>query len=201
MEPYSALLAVTILCLTSTMGVSEECSKNISPKSGLDKEKYYSGTWYVTHYLDKDPQVTDKYCSSFAPRKDGNDVREALYHYKTNDKKKMYHVGEGTLESSGAKYTAKYSTVDSSEKELVAANEKNTYTVTVMEADDSSALIHICLKKNGEELGDLYTVLNRDKDTEPNEKVKSAVTQAGLQLSQFDGTKTLGCQYDDEFTS
>uniref|UniRef100_T1H7U2 Uncharacterized protein n=1 Tax=Rhodnius prolixus TaxID=13249 RepID=T1H7U2_RHOPR len=200
MELYTALLAVTILCLTSTMGVSGDCSTNISPKQGLDKAKYFSGKWYVTHFLDKDPQVTDQYCSSFTPRESDGTVKEALYHYNAN-KNIFYNIGEGKLESSGLQYTAKYKTVDKKKAVLKEADEKNSYTLTVLEADDSSALVHICLREGSKDLGDLYTVLTHQKDAEPSAKVKSAVTQAGLQLSQFVGTKDLGCQYDDQFTS
>ncbi|XP_073970882.1 nitrophorin-3-like [Rhodnius prolixus] len=201
MEPYSALLAVTILCLTSTMGVSEQCTQGISPKSGLDKEKYYSGTWYVTHYLDLDPQGSDKYCSSFAPTQTGNKVNEKIFHHNTNKNQKMYHIGEGKLGLSGAKYTAKYKTVDSSGKEIGQPNEKNSYTVTVMEADESSALVHICLRKNGNELGDLFTVLSHQKTGQPSATVTNAMSQTSLDLNKFVVTKDLGCEYDDKFTS
>ncbi|XP_073970887.1 nitrophorin-3 [Rhodnius prolixus] len=201
MEPYSALLAVTILCLTSTMGVSGDCSTNISPKKGLDKAKYFSGTWYVTHYLDKDPQVTDPYCSSFTPKESGGTVKEALYHFNSKKKTSFYNIGEGKLGSSGVQYTAKYNTVDKKRKEIEPADPKDSYTLTVLEADDSSALVHICLREGPKDLGDLYTVLSHQKTGEPSATVKNAVAQAGLKLNDFVDTKTLSCTYDDQFTS
>ncbi|XP_073970875.1 nitrophorin-7-like isoform X2 [Rhodnius prolixus] len=201
MELYSALLAVTILSLTSTMGISEDCSVNIIPKQRLAKAKFFSGTWYETHYLDTNPEVTDKFCFSFAPRQSGGTVKEAFYHFSSNSKKSFYNIGTGTLESSGAKYTAKNNTVDSKGNELKPVDEKNSYTVTVMEADESSALLHICTREGGKDLGDLYSVMNRDKNAQPSKKVKKALSKAALDLTKFVVTKDLGCQYDDAFTS
>uniref|UniRef100_Q9TXF7 PROLIXIN S, nitrophorin 2, NP2=ANTICOAGULANT (Fragments) n=1 Tax=Rhodnius prolixus TaxID=13249 RepID=Q9TXF7_RHOPR len=62
-----------------------DCSTNISPKQGLDKAKYFSGKKYVTHFLDKDPQVTDQYESSFTPEgsKDLGDLYTVLTHQKS----------------------------------------------------------------------------------------------------------------------
>ncbi|XP_073970876.1 nitrophorin-7-like [Rhodnius prolixus] len=202
MELYSALLAVTILSLTLTMGVSGNCRADMSPKQGLDKSKFFSGTWYETHYLDTDPEAADIFCFSCAPRvSDGGTVKEAFYYFNTYTKIYSYHIGTGHLQSSGIQYTTTYNTVDNKGKELEPTDDRYSYTVTVVEADESSALLHICTRDGGAELGDLYSVLNRDKNGEPSANVRGALTKATLGLTKFVATKDLGCKYDDQFTS
>uniref|UniRef100_T1H7T1 Nitrophorin domain-containing protein n=1 Tax=Rhodnius prolixus TaxID=13249 RepID=T1H7T1_RHOPR len=200
MELYAALLAVTILCLTSTMGVSEECNKSISPKQGLDKAKFFSGTWYVTHYQYKGIKFADTFCSSFTSRESGGAVNDVIFHHNTNSQRSIYSTGEGKLESSGVQYTAKFKTVNK-QKAVIKTHSRNTYTITVLEADDSSALVHICLRYGSEEVGDLYMILSHQKTGEPSATVRQALTQAGLLLPHFIATEDLGCPYDDEFTS
>nr|Q6PQK2.1 RecName: Full=Nitrophorin-7; Short=NP7; AltName: Full=Nitrite dismutase; Flags: Precursor [Rhodnius prolixus]AAS94228.1 salivary nitrophorin 7 [Rhodnius prolixus] len=201
MELYTALLAVTILSPSSIVGLPGECSVNVIPKKNLDKAKFFSGTWYETHYLDMDPQATEKFCFSFAPRESGGTVKEALYHFNVDSKVSFYNTGTGPLESNGAKYTAKFNTVDKKGKEIKPADEKYSYTVTVIEAAKQSALIHICLQEDGKDIGDLYSVLNRNKNALPNKKIKKALNKVSLVLTKFVVTKDLDCKYDDKFLS
>ncbi|XP_073969212.1 nitrophorin-1-like [Rhodnius prolixus] len=123
-------------------------------------------------------------------------IKEAVYHYKPNDKSTIYDVSRVTQEA--GKYTAYYKKVD--EKGTVIKDmdtNNNKYTVTVMEADRSSALIHICLRKDGKDLGDLYAILNRQQDVDASDVVKNALSEASLILSGFSSTKDFGCEYNE----
>uniref|UniRef100_R4G8M6 Putative nitrophorin n=1 Tax=Rhodnius prolixus TaxID=13249 RepID=R4G8M6_RHOPR len=198
MKSYTALLAVAILCLFAAVGVSGKCTKNALAQTGFNKDKYFNGdVWYVTDYLDLEPDdVPKRYCAALAAGTASGKLKEALYHYDPKTQDTFYDVGELQEESPG-KYTANFKKVEKNGNVKVDVTSGNYYTFTVMYADDSSALIHTCLHKGNKDLGDLYAVLNRNKDTNAGDKVKGAVTAASLKFSDFISTKDNKCEYDN----
>nr|AAQ20812.1 nitrophorin 4A precursor [Rhodnius prolixus] len=199
MKSYTASLAVAILCLFAAVGVSGKCTQNAIAQTGFKKDQYFNGgVWYVTDYLDLEPDdVPKRYCAALAAGTASGKLKEALYHYDPVSKDTFYDVSELTQESSG-KYTANFKKVDKNGNVKVDVTAGNYYTFTVMYADDSSALIHTCLHKGNKDLGDLYAVLNRNKDAAAGDKVKSAVSAATLEYSKFISTKENNCAYDND---
>uniref|UniRef100_T1H7S8 Nitrophorin domain-containing protein n=1 Tax=Rhodnius prolixus TaxID=13249 RepID=T1H7S8_RHOPR len=193
---YTALiLAVGTLYLSAAEG-GTQC-KQVSAKTDFDKKQYFNEVWYVTHYKDENPgQYSGKYCSIFAAQMSDKSINEAVCHYKPDDKSTIYDVSRVTEES--GKYTAYYKKVDEKGNEIKGMDiNNNKYTVTVMEADRSSALIHICLQRGDENLGDLYAILNRQKDVDASDVIKNTLSKTGLTLSEFSSTKGIGCEYNE----
>nr|4GNW_A Chain A, Nitrophorin-4 [Rhodnius prolixus]4GNW_B Chain B, Nitrophorin-4 [Rhodnius prolixus]4GRJ_A Chain A, Nitrophorin-4 [Rhodnius prolixus]4GRJ_B Chain B, Nitrophorin-4 [Rhodnius prolixus] len=175
------------------------CTKNAIAQTGFNKDKYFNGdVWYVTDYLNLQPDnVPKRYCAALAAGTASGKLKEALYHYDPKTQDTFYDVSELQVESLG-KYTANFKKVDKNGNVKVAVTAGNYYTFTVMYADDSSALIHTCLHKGNKDLGDLYAVLNRNKDAAAGDKVKSAVSAATLEFSKFISTKENNCAYDND---
>ncbi|XP_073970851.1 procalin-like [Rhodnius prolixus] len=162
-----------ILTLRSIHCITDGECDTVTAQENVDQ--FFTGTWYVTHSKVGGPASL---CDQFETGLQG-DTKHIKYSLKEDGSYGIHCEGKPSNKDNPYPYDCE-----------IKSNQRNIPAkFTVASADNNAAVLYKCTKSATFSTDD-YFVLNRQKDTDIPEDVKSKLSSLGLDSGSFTSSKS-----------